>query len=526
MAAVFKNKMKLHCKKTLTSVLFILILVSVKTTQGEPSSNPSNISLNAENFDNSKPYFEGYNMYILEREQAEGGLIIDRKILLTDLENNIIREKSIPTNIATADILFYNTTTLLFGDVGGTKLWNFESDETIDLGFGGHHDIEINYLNDTFLTLYFYTIEIESYRYVFDNITEYHLNGTFIRSFDTRNYVDTWQLCPFLDLGAGSVDITHANSVCFDEDEQMIYLNVRNTNTFYKIDYNTGELIWGLGEYGNFTMYDIYGKERDHLFFHGHSLEKIAENKFLLFDNDFHNQTDVLNKESRYLEITINEDTMTANTTREWVGPEEYFSQIWGDCDLLPNNNLFGVFGYTQHLGHQTGSKLVEVNEKGEIVWLLESPLDEEIVYTIYKVERFRFTPIVANPTLTTTNNISHFEWDVWYNYKAKTDFDGEYYIYIDGLLVESGEIIFPKYWQSTKIEYTAEGLNNGRHEISLIVWDGQGHFSNESLFYTGVFEFRIGQNLALILGVSLGAGIPIIATSTIFVRKLMLKRM
>ena len=48
---------------------------------------------------------------------------------------------------------------------------------------------------------------------------------------------------------------------------------------------------------------------------------------------------------------------------------------------------------------------------------------------------------------------------------------------------------------------------------------------SNESEFYTGSFAFRIRQSLGVILGVSLGVGIPIMATSVILGRKYFRKR-
>ncbi len=512
-------------KKTLAALLVLVIVLSVKTVTDRLSTESYSSSVYAENFDSSKSYFDGYNLFILERADAISQILIDRKILITDMDNNTVLEKEIPTNIALADIQFYNTTTILFGDSGSTKMWNIVTDEIVNLGFGGHHDIEINYLNNTFLTLDIYQIEIESNTYVYDNITEYDSSGMLVRSLDTRNYVEPEQLCPFLTVANISIDLTHANSICFDEDEQMLYLNCRNINTFYKIDYNTGDLIWGLGEYGNFTMYDIYGNEREHLFFHSHSLEKIFGNRFLLFDNDFHNQTNAINKQSRYVEITIDEDTMTANVTREWISPTEYFSPIWGDCDLLPNNNMLGVFGYTQYLGQETGSKVVEVNEKGEIVWLLESPLEQEIKYTIYKIERFRFTPIVSAPNMISSVNSSYFEWDVWYNFKSKTSFNGEYYVYLDNQIVKSDNITFPKYWESMQINYTAENLKPGKHEISLIVKDDQGHFSNDSDFYTGGFEFKIKQSVGVVIGIGLGVGIPIVATTVFIGRKYIRKR-
>ena len=271
-------------------------------------------------------------------------------------------------------------------------------------------------------------------------------------------------------------------------------------------------------------MYDIFGNERDNLFFHSHSLEKIDDNKFLLFDNDYHNQTDSLNLSSRYIEITIDEDSMTANVTREWTAPKEYFSPIYGDCDLLPNGNMIGVFGYTSDEGQKTGAKIVEVNQEGEIVWLLESPIEEGYLFETYRAERFRFTPIVSPPKYVIEGNESQFKWNVWNNFKSRTTFNGEYYIILDGQLVESGNITFPRYWQSTDVEYAIEGLSLGKHEISLIVQDEGGHFSNESEFYNGGFIFKIELSLGAIIGISLGVG-ALVSTAAIILRRMYLRK-
>lgn len=438
---------------------------------------------------------------------------MDRRILITNMTNDIIIEKDLPSTSVLADIEIYNSTTVIFGDYATTKMWNFETDIMVDLGFGGHHDIEINYLYDTFITLGIEDVEIEGETYIHDLINEYSINGTLIRSISTQDFVDPSSVCPFENTVNVSIDLTHANSVFFDEEEEMIYINCRNTNTFHKIDYETGEEIWGLGEYGDFTMFDIYGNERDYLFFHAHSLEKIDGNRFLLFDNDFHNNTNAINKQSRLIEITFDEVTMEAQVTREWNSPSEYFSPIWGDCDLLPNGNLFGVFGYTMDEGTETGSKLVEVDTDGDITWLFESSTEEEILYTIYKVERFRFTPIVSAPSITTHSEESiDFEWKIWNNFKSNTDFEGKYHIYLDDHLLLSEEIVFPKYWQSVDVNYSLVDLTEDTYDISIIVEDESGHLSCDSAFYTGSYKFELDPNGGNIISLFLGIGIPILA--------------
>ena len=72
-------------------------------------------------------------------------------------------------------------------------------------------------------------------------------------------------------MESGIADITHSNTVYYEENDDSIYLNMRNTNTFYKIDHKTGEIIWVLGEYGVFVIYDLQGMEKDILFYHGNT---------------------------------------------------------------------------------------------------------------------------------------------------------------------------------------------------------------------------------------------------------------
>ena len=502
--------------KTRYLVVTALLLFSFSYCMGNLSLASNEINVYGENYGSSSDFFEGYNLFILERKDASTGVIIDRKIVMTDMSNTIIKEKSIPSTSALADIEFYNTTTVIFGDSESTKMWNFETDVIVDLGFGGHHDLEINYINNTILTLGIESVEIEGQTYVFDLINEYSFNGTLIRSISTQDFVETTWICPFENVVNVSIDLTHANSICYDEEENMIYINCRNTNTFHKIDYKTGEEIWGLGEYGDFTMYNIYGQERDYLFFHPHSLEKIAGNKFLLFDNDFHNQTNAINKQSRLIEISVDETNMVAEITREWKSPIEYWSPIWGDCDLLPNGNLLGVFGYTTDMGLETGSKLVEVNKKGEITWLVESPLEENILFKIYKIERFRFAPIVSEPTITQTDDTVKFEWNVWHNFKSNTIFRGKYNIYLDDQLLISGNVDCPRYWEPLAVSYSLTDLTEDIHDISIIVEDERGQLSSDSEFYEGSFKFNLQTDLNTITPLSLGISIPILTAVSI----------
>ncbi len=509
------NVKRLVIVKSLSIVLVILFSNAAITDVFDSNSHTTDVIAESEDLDLG--YFDGYNLFVLGRSLFSDNSILDIKIMMTDMNNNTVLEKNIPSLGIFADIEFYNSTTLIFGDMGTTQLWNFETDTIIDLGFSGHHDVEANYLNNTILTFEKQNIYINARSYFYDLINEYALNGTLIRTLNTTNYVQPWQTCPFEDLINSTIDVTHANSIVYDEDDNALYLNCRNPNTFYKIDYTSGDLIWGLGEYGNFTMYDINGNEREHLFFHCHTVEKVGSNRFVLLDNDFHNQTNAINNQARFLEITIDELNMVANVTREWICPTEYWSPIWGDCNLLPNDNFLGTLGQITNEGQNVGSKLIEVNTKGDIVWILESPIEKNIRYTVYRSERFRFTPIVSEPRVIESENSTLFEWDVWYNFKSKTSFTGKYHVYLDNQLVTSNDIVFPKYWQSMQIQYNLTDLTPGRHEIKLVVEDDWGHRSDESEFFEGSYEF--GTGLETEISLESAIGIPMVIAVIFCVR-------
>ena len=46
----------------------------------------------------------------------------------------------------------------------------------------------------------------------------------------------------------------------WDYNNSIIYLNLRNTNTFYAINQTTGNIIWACGEFGNFTLLGANGQ--------------------------------------------------------------------------------------------------------------------------------------------------------------------------------------------------------------------------------------------------------------------------
>lgn len=447
--------------------------------------------------------FEGYNLFVLEKNSLQNESKRSLTLLITDMEGEVIIAKDYlkePRGLDVYPVELFNTTTVLLGADDGAVLWNFVTNTTLDLGFRGHHDLEYNTNNNTFFTMSWYSIEMpDGHKYGFDRIHEYSWHGNQKWSLNTRDFINTSWWCPYQDMYAGERrDLTHGNTVFYDPEEDVLYYMSRNCNTFFKIDHKTKEVLWALGAYGDFDLFNLQGKPRNHLFFHAHSVEKVDSNTFILFDNDMHNQTKGDNHRSRIVEIIVNETAMTAHESWVWTAPEEYYSNIWGDADRLPNGNRLGTFGTQTHPNTDIGPRLVEVNNTGDIVWELNFPTTEEYMYGIYRMERFRFTPTINSTEWTTTPNVA-VNWQTWYNFRTKHPVQGSYKIYLDEVLIKNGSHMFNKWWLPSTLTVSLSQLSPGVHNVTAIIADEGGSIATNTVtihIAVAFYLFRDGPTI------------------------------
>jgi hypothetical protein len=434
---------------------------------------------------NTPQALQGLNLFVVVRSNKTTGAK-DLFLLITDMEGNVEKQKYLGSQALVANVPaeFINSTTILAGDDEGAFLWNIYTDETEHLGFSGHHEYEYNAVNHTVFTLRSYVKSINDTDYLYGKIMEFVMDGNSIWSKDTRDFISPYQWCPYEDLIGDAVDLIHSNTVFFDENENTIYFNGRNVNTFYKIDHATGEVIWGLGEYGNFTLYDINGVERSNLFYHAHAVERIDENRFIVFDNDYHNQTDPDSRSSAIREIVINETAMTANVSWQWVSPETYWSVRWGDADRLANCNRLGTFGTETHVNTTLGPRLVEIDDEGTVVWGMDFGFHPDYFYGIYRAERFCYSPILSSPSdlEILEGTAASVSWNAWYNFRPKREINGTYEILLDGASFESGQIQYDRYWRKRQLTAQLGVLPAGIHNLTLIASDEAGHNSSDSV--------------------------------------------
>ncbi|MBM4373033.1 MAG: aryl-sulfate sulfotransferase, partial [Deltaproteobacteria bacterium] len=217
-----------------------------------------------------------------------------------------------------------------------------------------------------------------------DTIVEFTPGGELVRVWSTFDLVDNsfvkedyhdpfWD--QFIDVEGGTKDWLHANSLVYDPSDDSFILSLRHVDWVIKVDRQTGERVWALGEGGDFE------KLSGAWFYHQHSLQFLEPGRMMLFDNGNRRPGyEWVELWSRALEFTWDEEAMTWTQSWEWAGDEPFFSQMVSDADRLPNGNVLVADGarvkdQAQDLMNPANSKwsrIVEVTDAGEVVFEME----------------------------------------------------------------------------------------------------------------------------------------------------------
>jgi len=454
----------------------------------------------------SEGYYEGYNLFVLDKMNTVTHFQ-EIHLAVIDMEGNIISSRYLGTSPALVYSVakFINSTTVLLGGINLPFLWNFFENTTENLVFSEHHDIEYISESNTYLTLQREEVVIEDNVYSFDRIVEYTPTGELVWSISTQSFVSYTDWCPFQDMYGNTRSITHSNSLFYNPNDDSILLGCRNMNTIYKINHTSSELIWSLGEHGEFDLYDQYGNLKDSLWYHAHAFEFFDDNKIICFDNDYHNQTNPLNQQSRIVEIEIDENNKTAREIWTYEAPKEYFSSIWGDSDKLPNGNRLATFGSIYETIITRDAKVLEVNEEKEIVWQLEFYPNSLYSYGLYRWERFTPKPGMEQVEHIYSNSIDNttIQLDTWSGYRTRSYLTGYYSVYLNDSLIEEGIHTFEPYWKISSLNLNLGRLAKGVYNLTIVLEDDVSHQVSQTIivevksFYverTGPTEIELGQ--------------------------------
>ena len=140
-------------------------------------------------------------------------------------------------------------------------------------------------------------------------------------------------------------DYFHINSIEVDDDDNLL-VSARRTSAVYKLDRESGEVIWRLGgEKTDFTM------EQDAQFAYQHDARRRSDGALTLFDN----RGERMDEPSRGVALELDEDAMTATLLREYTHPTETFAIFQGNVQTLPNGNAFVGWGSAPYLTEHDG---------------------------------------------------------------------------------------------------------------------------------------------------------------------------
>ncbi len=119
-------------------------------------------------------------------------------------------------------------------------------------------------------------------------------------------------------------DWGHANALAFDSDQNLL-ISYRDWNQVWKIDVNTGERMWVLGEGGD---YEMDGPPFDYQ----HAIIKDPDGHYMLFDNGRQK------RQTRVVSYRLGGGK--AELVRDMALPQELFSVKMGNAQVLPNGNI------------------------------------------------------------------------------------------------------------------------------------------------------------------------------------------
>jgi Arylsulfotransferase (ASST) len=144
------------------------------------------------------------------------------------------------------------------------------------------------------------------------------------------------------------MDWTHGNGMIYDPATDTILFSMRHQDWVVQIDHATGDLLWRLGEEGDFAL--LSGTWQ----YHQHSPEWQADGTLLLYDNGVANPNlENPLETSRAVRYAIDTDAMTV--TQAWEDEaEDFLSIIAGDADRLPDGSILVTDSSIDlHLGPQ-----------------------------------------------------------------------------------------------------------------------------------------------------------------------------
>ncbi len=179
-------------------------------------------------------------------------------------------------------------------------------------------------------------------------------------AFDFFDAISEVPTCGHFDAdayGTGSKDWTHANSLMVDDEAWTVMS--KNLDAVWRVDRQTGEVLWQLGG----AQSDLSFVGDGLRFSHAH-MSHVWDGGMMVFDNGYHNQDEPL---SRMVEYSWDESAMTWQEEFSHPHPDGGFVELLGDARKLPSGNYL--------VSWTSMGVIEELTAEGEVVWRAESAL-------------------------------------------------------------------------------------------------------------------------------------------------------
>lgn len=294
------------------------------------------------------------------------------------------------TMLDDGNLMLYNGIETVIANIGGEVI---QSIQNIELGVDIHHDIK-RMENGSFIALSKErkesTVEWSEnpIMLISDLIVIINDSKKIEWSWSTFDYLDTNYFPSELSktvIGENIYDWTHANSIDLKGEETLVSL--RHQHQAINIDRSSGELLWKLGENGDFVLKNIDRQNGIDWFYGPHNATWTSDNEILIFDNGNDRPAGSSIVNSRAVLYKIDEIKMEAEQV--WQFPLDYFYTKFGSAQRIKAGNYLvcggGVPVLNESGSSATVSQICEVSNDnpGQIISKIE--LIREFAYRAVK---------------------------------------------------------------------------------------------------------------------------------------------
>lgn len=187
---------------------------------------------------------------------------------------------------------------------------------------------------------------------------ELDLNGNLVSQWNSNDFIHPTEAYDFYGYNVNDFDYNHANAVEEDVDGHIL-ISFRHLNSVYKINRNTGAVIWRLGgKSSDFTFTNDSG------FSAQHDIRRLPNGNYSLFDNA---NMAPAPRNTRGVEYVLDTINWAATKINEVLYPTQLYARAMGSYQNI--NNDFSVLGYGYSLRPNPSATVFDNNNNISAEW-------------------------------------------------------------------------------------------------------------------------------------------------------------